>query len=65
MDVLVILIIVFGALAITMFFLYFISYKRQMDKYKDKARRGIRYINTIRMPEDQAYDWNSYIAFDI
>ena len=36
-----------------------------MDKYKDKARRGIRYINTIRMPEDQAYDWNSYIAFDI
>lgn len=43
----------------------FAVFEGQMDKYKDKARRGIRYINTIRMPEDQAYDWNSYIAFDI
>jgi len=43
----------------------FAVFEGQMDKYKDKARRGIRYVNTILMPEDKAYDWNSYIAFDI
>ena len=43
----------------------FAMFEGQMDKYKDKARRGIRYINTVRVPEDSAYDWNQYIAFDI
>lgn len=43
----------------------FAVFEGQMDKYKDKARRGIRYVNTILMPENQAYEWNSYIAFDI
>ena len=43
----------------------FAVFEGQMDKYKDKARRGIRYINTVRMPENKAYEWNEFIAFDI
>ena len=36
-----------------------------MDKYKDKARRGQRYVHTYVMPEDKANDFNQFIAFDI
>ena len=43
----------------------FSVFEGQMDKYKDKARRGIRYINTISVPEDKAYEWNQFISFDI
>lgn len=43
----------------------FAVFEGQMDKYKDKARRGIRYINTVRMTEDKAYEFGQFISFDI
>lgn len=43
----------------------FAVYEGTMDKYKDKERRGQRYINTALSPETIAYGNNKYIAFDI
>ncbi len=36
-----------------------------MDKYKDKARRGERYVHTYLMSEDKPSEFNQFIAFDI
>ena len=36
-----------------------------MAKYKDKARRGQRYVNTYLMPENNASEYNQYVSFDI
>ena len=43
----------------------FAVYEGSMNKYKDKARRGQRYVNTFLMSEDKANEFNQYVAFDI
>ena len=43
----------------------FAVYNGSMGKYTDKARKGIRFVNTTLLSEDQPSEWNQYIAFDI
>ena len=43
----------------------FAMYNGEMAKYTDKARKGIRYVNTNLITENQPNEWNQYIAFDI
>jgi len=43
----------------------FAVYNGSMGKYTDRARKGIRFVNTTLMPEDHSSEWNQYIAFDI
>ena len=43
----------------------FAIYNGSMGKYTDKARKGIRFVNTTLLSEDQPSEWNQYIAFDI
>ena len=43
----------------------FAVYEGQMGKYTDKARKGIRYVNTFLMSESTPNSHNEYIAFDI
>ena len=43
----------------------FAVYNGSMGKYKDKARKGIRFVNTTLLSEDKPSEWNQYIAFDI
>ena len=40
-------------------------YNGTLAKYTDKARKGIRYVNTTLISEDESSEWNQYIAFDI
>ena len=43
----------------------FAMYNGNMRKYTDKARKGLRFVNTTLIPEDESSDWNQYVAFDI
>ena len=43
----------------------FAMYNGSMGKYTDKARKGIRFINTTLIPENESSGWNQYVAFDI
>ena len=43
----------------------FAVYNGSMSKYKDKARKGQRYIRTSLISEDAPSEWNQYIAFDV
>ena len=43
----------------------FAMYNGNMRKYTDKARKGIRFVNTTLISEDESSDWNQYVAFDI
>ena len=43
----------------------FAVFEGKMGKYRDKARKGIRYLNTVLLSEDKPRDYNEYIAFDI
>lgn len=43
----------------------FAIYNGSMGKYTDKARKGIRFVNTTLLSEDKPSEWNQYIAFDI
>ena len=43
----------------------FAMYNGTLAKYTDKARKGIRYVNTTLISEDESSEWNQYIAFDI
>ena len=43
----------------------FAVYDGSMDKYRDKERKGQRYINTVLSPQNNASSNNRYIAFDI
>lgn len=43
----------------------FAVFEGNMGKYKDKARRGIRFVNTRLIPEDVAYEYNQFISFDV
>ena len=43
----------------------FAVYYGSMGKYKDKPRRGLRYVKTTLVSEDYASEWSEYVAFDI
>ena len=43
----------------------FSVYDGLMDKYKDKPRRGQRYIHTYLMSEDKPSEYSQFISFDI
>lgn len=43
----------------------FAMFNGSMGQYKDKARKGIRFVNTRLITEDYANEWNQYVAFDI
>lgn len=43
----------------------FSIFEGSMAKYKDKARRGQRYVNTYLMSEDNSSEYNQYVSFDI
>lgn len=43
----------------------FAMYNGSMGKYTDKARKGIRFVHTTLIPENESSDWNQYVAFDI
>ncbi len=43
----------------------FAMYNGTLAKYTDKARKGIRYVNTTLIEENESSEWNQYIAFDI
>ena len=43
----------------------FAMYNGTLAKYTDKARKGIRYVDTTLISEDESSEWNQYIAFDI
>lgn len=43
----------------------FAVYNGSMGKYTDKARRGLRFVNTTLLKEDKPSEWSQYIAFDI
>lgn len=43
----------------------FAVYNGNMRKYTDKARKGLRYVNTTLMPEIESSEWNQFIAFDV
>ena len=43
----------------------FAVFEGQMGKYTDKARKGIRFVNTFLMSENSPSSHSSYVAFDI
>lgn len=43
----------------------FAVYSGDINKYRDKERRGQLYLNTRIIPENETNEWNKFVSFDI